>query len=265
MKTTLLFWLCAAAAAGLNAQTWVATTGTDTPSCGARTSPCATFAQAFALAPVGGLIKALNAGDFGPVTINHAIIIDGSGAAISSGVTAITIAAGASDRVTIRSLTILASDTGMSVSASVQLYLYDVAIEGHFADGISLLASDATGTMTADNLRITGATSVGLGNVGFSVTLKNSTFASDAIGVTTRGNSAPSVPASTTIEHCHVAANSGAGIVAGSGGTVRIDNTEIVNNQTGILIQGGQVISYRTNTFANNVTDGTPSLTASQK
>lgn len=48
-------------------------------------------------------------------------------------------------------------------------------------------------------------------------------------------------------------------------GARNVDNTEIVNQQNGIVLTGGQVISYRTNVFANNGADGTPSLTASLK
>ena len=264
MKQALLFCLCAAAASGLNGQTWVASNGVDTPVCGGRTSPCATFSRAFFNAPAGGRLKALDAGDFGSVIVTHAITIDGSGVALMGGTTAIIIAAGATDRVTIENLTIDSSIAGITAVASVQLYLYNVAIEGSPADGITLNGSDTTGTMTADNIRVTGAAIAGLQNTGFAVTVKNSTFAYAVNGIITAGGDlAPA--GSTTIDHCHIASSSTAGITASTGGTVRIDNTEIVNNQAGIVARGGQVISYRTNTFANNITDGTPSLSASEK
>lgn len=265
MKRALLFCLFATAAAGLNAQTWVASTGSDTLSCGARTSPCATFAGAFTVAPTGGVIQAADAGNFGSLTITHAITIDGSGIAVASGATAISITAGASDRVEIQDLKINATSAAISAAGSVQLYLYNVAIVGRVDQGIVLGASDATGTMTADNIRVTGAISQGLVNSGFSATVKNSTFAYAATGVQTQANYLLNIPGSTTIERCHIASNSTAGIQALNGSTIRLDNTEIFNNQNGILLNGGQVISYRTNTFANNAADGTPSLSASQK
>ena len=262
MKRVSMLILGAAAAVSLNAQTWVASTGSDTQTCGDRTSPCATFAQAFAHAPVGGLIKALDAGNFGPVTITHSIILDGSGLAVSPG---INVSASATDYVTIRSLTVFSSGTGISAVGSVQLYLYDIAIEGPINYGISLISAENTGTVTADNLRIIGAISNGLYNSGFTVTIKSSTFASNTIAIWTVGAVSPPISSTTTIEHCHIASSSSGGIAAVTGGTVRIDNTEIVDNHIGLVVFGGQIISYRTNTFANNVTDGTPSLSSSQK
>ena len=172
MKPTLTFCLFAAAAGGLNAQTWVASTGSDTSTCGARTSPCATFAQAFSLAPVGGIIKAADAGNFGSLTITHAITIDGSGVAVASGFTGFFITAGASDRVSIQDLKINATSAAISAPISVQLYLYNIAIVGRVQQGIILQASDSTATMTADNVRVTGATNQGLVNFGFSATVK---------------------------------------------------------------------------------------------
>ena len=57
-----------------------------------------------------------------------------------------------------------------------------------------------------------------------------------------------------------------AGIFVANYGTVRIDNTEIDNNQVGIQTTGGgQVVSFRTNAFSNNGADGTPSLSTALK
>ena len=263
-----MFCLCATAALRLNAQTWVASTGTDAPGCGARTNPCATFAQAFSLAPAGGTIKAADAGNFGPLTVTHAITIDGSGVAVIDSSTAdyaVGIFVGASDRVTIQGLAIEGANTAIEATGDVQLYLDDVAIRGQFSQGIGLYSSDGNGKMMADNVRVTANSTIGLNSIGFTVTVRNSVFACGHDGIVTFGSSGAAA-GNTTVEHSQIAFASHAGISASQYGTVRIDSTQIINNQTGILTDaGGQVISYRTNTFANNVTDGTPSLSASQK
>src|SRR5580704_16738162 len=77
VSTGMLFVFASAGMAG-NQRTWVSSTGSDVPGCGATvTAPCLTFAGAFASTNAGGEIDALNSGDYGAVTITHSITIDG--------------------------------------------------------------------------------------------------------------------------------------------------------------------------------------------
>src|ERR1700692_1286174 len=87
--------------------TWVASTGTNNVNC-FRTTPCATFAQALAATNANGVIKTVDAADFGVVSIAKNVSIDanGSGATIAAGSgTGITIT-NPGGQVTIRNLTI---------------------------------------------------------------------------------------------------------------------------------------------------------------
>jgi hypothetical protein len=59
-------------------RTWVSGTGDDTNPC-ARTSPCKTFAAAMAQVADCGEIDTLDAGGYGPVTVNKGVKIDGGG------------------------------------------------------------------------------------------------------------------------------------------------------------------------------------------
>ena len=81
-------------------------TGDDGNPC-SRISPCATFQGALSKVGSGGVITALDAGDYGPVNITQAVTIDGTGTQvgimINSG-NAITIGAGAGNTVILRHL-----------------------------------------------------------------------------------------------------------------------------------------------------------------
>lgn len=87
-------------------ETWVSGVGDDVNPC-TRTAPCKTFAGAISKTTEGGVIRVLDPGGFGSVNIIKSITIDASGAlgsALASSVTAVTINAGATDRVVLRGL-----------------------------------------------------------------------------------------------------------------------------------------------------------------
>jgi hypothetical protein len=92
-------------------RTWVSGVGDDANPC-TRTAPCKTFAVAITLTLAGGEIDALDPGDYGTVTIQHSITIDGTQgngfASINSGSLndGISVSAAATDNVTIRNISI---------------------------------------------------------------------------------------------------------------------------------------------------------------
>lgn len=54
--------------------------------------------------------------------------------------------------------------------------------------------------------------------------------------------------------------------VSGAGATIRLSNTTITGNTTGInILAGGAVVSFGNNRVINNTTDGAPSSTISQQ
>src|SRR5436305_1176270 len=101
--------LCSYATPGqAQSRTWVSGVGDDLNPC-SRTAPCKTFASAISKTAAGGEISVMDSGAFGAVSITQAVTINGDGnlagilASISDG---IVVAAGASDRVVIRNLSI---------------------------------------------------------------------------------------------------------------------------------------------------------------
>jgi hypothetical protein len=98
--------LHADAAGAQSPRTWVS--GTGSGSACTRATPCATFAAAYAATSAGGEIDVLNGGDYGGLTIDHAITIAnddaGASAITPTGSNSIRIQAGSTDAITLRGL-----------------------------------------------------------------------------------------------------------------------------------------------------------------
>jgi hypothetical protein len=107
--------LSAAPAWALNGRSFVSAHGLDSNAC-TLAAPCRTFAVAFANTNAGGEIDVLDTAGYGPLTIDKAISIVNDGAVASVlvplGGIGITIAAGASDTVSLRGLTIEGGGVG---------------------------------------------------------------------------------------------------------------------------------------------------------
>jgi hypothetical protein len=148
---TRLLAIAVALALGLGgtarAETYVSGVGDDANPC-SRTAPCKTFAGALTQTPAGGVIIALDAGDYGSVTITEAVTIDGSsveGDFKFAGSEGVTVAAGPNDVVTLRGISINAhgsggSGTGVSITGAGTVHLDRVFVSG-FADGVSFMPS----------------------------------------------------------------------------------------------------------------------------
>ena len=122
-------------------QSFVSGVGDDANPC-SRTAPCATFAAALAATMPGGEIDALDTGDFGAVTITSSVTINGLsvGGSDFSGVNTpgVTVAAGATDVVILRGLSIFGSGSGngLSVMSGGFVQLDHARVSG-FGEGVS--------------------------------------------------------------------------------------------------------------------------------
>jgi len=142
-----------------------------------RANPCATFNYALGQTLAGGTISAVNAGDYGPVTINKSVTIDGTGtlAAISGAVntSAITIS-GAGNTVILRHLTLnglgTAGSTGILVNSG-NVVVDDCKLTGFTTAGIDLAITSGTeivqntaisNSPQAIGIRIGAASSIGI-------------------------------------------------------------------------------------------------------
>ena len=147
---TALACSLATAPAHARARVFVASYGNDANPC-TFGSPCKTFQQAVTVVDAGGEVTAIDSAGFGPINITKAVTVtspDGVEAGIvpAAGGDAITIAAGASDAVSLRGLTIDGFGTGsiglqINSGASVTI---DHCVIRHFASGIVVSPSSGT-------------------------------------------------------------------------------------------------------------------------
>jgi hypothetical protein len=248
-------------------RTWVSGAGDDLNPC-TRTAPCQTFVRAISVTVAGGEISVLDSGGFGAVTITKAITIDGQGALASiltSGSSAITVNAGANDRVVLRNLSLQGAGTasnGIRFLAGQSLLVENVSINGFAARGIDMsltatamlvvrdssitnaptgvYATTSSGFAAAslDNVHLTGLTNGFEGASLSRVTISNSVIS---------GNLGSGVLAGAgshiNVEGCQIAYNSVAGINASApGALIRIADSEIYHNNGGITYVSGAVV-----------------------
>ena len=280
---------------------WVSVNGNDANDC-TRATPCRTFSGTLAKISPGGELDILDSGDFGPVTINKSVSLVSSGPLggiqIGTG-TAITINAGANDKVVLRGLTIDGLGTGLNGISFVSggsLYIEDCTINNFSQYGLDFAPTNGTGKLfiTTSLVRNTGVGTTG-GAVhliaatgqGFVAAVdglrsENSVFGlkAETLGVITVRNSlatnngysgfsavTPSGSSSGAlrmlIENSVTTHNGTNGVVAsGPGSIVTISNIVVTNNQTGLnAASGGSIISFGNNKVQGNTTDGTPSQT----
>lgn len=271
-------------------RTWVSGIGDDVNPC-SRTSPCKTFAGAITQTNVGGEIDVLDAAGFGAVTITKSITIDGTGgfgATLAAGTTGINInitaASDARKTVRLRNLSINGLVTGLDgirVVAATQLFVDDVLIDGFSQNGINV---SATGTYVSVrnsvirniahsgiNLQPGGASPRGVVSIeGCSVsTTENGISATEGVKATIRDSAILHNQIGVLGQRADITlinsliAHGGRGVMSRSGNTIRLSSMTITLNDTGLVLDGGKIVSYKNNVVDANVTDGAPSSSVS--
>ena len=284
IKTLALGLILAAsvhsAQADVVAHTYVSGVGSDSNPC-SRTAPCATFAGALTNTLPGGVITALDAGDYGSVTIAQAVTIDGTGAQASivtgSNVPAITINGGPTDTIILRHLAITGVSTGIGVSGvrltTGNLVMDDCKVSGFlglFGSGLNL---NGSGNSVVENTTMIGCSLGIFNNNSGLLSLRNVTLQGNQDGLLVEAGL-------TDISHSLITQNSGYGLfangstvsasdcmISGNGtaveastnGIIRLTNNDILNNTTGIYTTGGGIVSTTgDNRKAGNGTSGAP-------
>jgi Right handed beta helix region len=278
MKYTSVFTLTLLAAVPALAAsdlTWVSHSGSDVLGCGLTANPCRTFQYAYNnVTPFsGGIIEAMDAGEYGTVNVISPVTIDGNGVGAAIEATLANSSAGVymypgSGLVEIRNLTIhvpasCSSCYGIRDLKGSTVIIENVLITGAPSYGV-YVNSD---TATIHGLTVTGATLAGIYLQGSTATISDSIVQfSPNYGIFLAGNA--SGVAQALIERSKIISN-GVGLLvscAGAAATARISDCVITNNATGVETSGGgQIITFRNNTWAGNATDGATPFSVSLK
>lgn len=274
-------------------RTWVSGVGDDVNPC-SRTAPCKTFAGAISKTAACGEISVLDPGGFGAVTITKSITIDGTGtqaSILASLTTGVIINAAATDKITLRGLSIngfcngvhginilsagtvnvedcviFRFNTGNGITSSdsngVDINVRNSVIRDNTLDGINTQATAGAANVTLEGVSLTGNGNGLRARSGSRVTARNSVFSNNnSIGVFSDGSTAGF--ASVTIWSSQISHNGTTGAQAGNAGNVGSSGLVIAQNQidrntgNGVLIStGGVVETFSNNSIRGNGVDG---------
>jgi hypothetical protein len=282
-------------------RTWVSGVGDDANPC-SRTAPCKTFAGAISKTAAQGQINVLDPGAFGAVTITKSITIDAgevfAGVLATIGSNGIVINAAATDVVVLRGLTLdgaASGGNGVRILSASRVYIEDCVINNFAQAGVNgagttnmnifvrnstirnqfggvagtsggVLIKPSAGATIAllENvalegnrfgLRVEGNSSATV--IGGSLS-NNQTFG--AIAITTAG------PATINLNGTTIAGNSVGARADGALAAVRLTDTLIAANSTGLSnLNGGQIVSFGNNRNDGNGTNGAPTSTVAQQ
>jgi nitrous oxidase accessory protein NosD len=244
--------VAASAAYGQANRTWVSHTGKDSNSC-AETSPCLTFAGAYAKTNTGGEIDALDGGDFGPLTITHSITIDGGSnqlATIYVGTAAgITVNASAST-VTLRNLSILGSGQtnevyGINVTSVQTLHIEHCSV-ANIKYGIWIQTSSTTVNAFIEDTVVRDSFYALLPYGPSNVSISGSHFLNNVFGVLLRYASL-----NASIANSDMSGNS-YGIYSIATGSMFVTNTIVANNQYYGIYSCGSAVTLSNVSLFNN-------------
>ena len=270
----VVFTSVAAVQAVVPTHTYVSRYGDDNAS-GSMLSPCATFQAAYNKTAFGGTISVLDAGEYGPVVIGHAITIDGTlgqqGTITNASTYAVTITAGNFDAIILRHLAFITaapSDDGIDFASGGSLIIDDCRFSGYQQDaiydnGASMIVNDTkivngnngigiailSGPVSLHNISITKATLAIYTNGGV-------TDVSDSV-LTRSGQGVDCVLGTVSLENCMISSNN-TGLYSATGSIMRLSNCDIFNNITGLSNSGGTISSAGNNKKAGNGTPGVP-------
>lgn len=271
-------------------RTWVSGVGDDVNPC-SRTAPCKTFAGAISKTAAGGEISVLDPGGYGAVTITKSMTINGEGtlaSILASGTNGVVINAAATDKVTLRNISIngapgtgvngvrylqaatvvldrvviqgfksSATSRGVDVSlATAGNLLIKDSIIHDCSNGVRLATTSGFLLATVTNTSIYNNTNIGFESAAGSsfATINHSVIANNTDGVRASGSATQINLIDNAIVY-----NSGTAVNASvSGSRIRIHGNTITNSTTGIAIAAGAFVE----TSGSNRIDGNTGSTA---
>ena len=262
IRLALAAALCAIAthdAMAASQRTFVASYGMDTNAC-TLLAPCRSFATALAQTVPGGETVVLDSAGYGPFTVSQAATILApagvyAGISVFSGA-GITVNAGATDKVTLRGLTVnsISGAQGIVYASGAALYLDNVIVTG-FTSGAGagglVAAAAASGSIyvidSAFRDNSVGATFTASAGT-LTVSLERVLFERNPIGVTFADRTAATMRGSIVS-----GATTGIVVAAAAGGNkVEVRDTTI-SGSTGAALAVGPAASASVASFVNSL------------
>lgn len=289
MNNIIRSLFCAALLAGFSTgafaqatRTWVSGVGDDANPC-SRTAPCKTFAGAISKTATGGEISVLDPGGFGAVTITKSITINGTGslagilAALTNGV--IVNAAGTST-VILRDISINGATNGLNgirflagrtlmvdhcwiygfTTHGIDVALTDIStlkvvnsvFENMGQDGIHINSTAGQANAVISNTEIMNCSSDGIEAVANNrVFVSNSRIFQDGNGIRTTNGNSVCILDDVFIGNC------GIGLQSTGSSAIRVSDSVLAQNTTGLSPNGGVLESFQGNSLMGNTTPGT--------
>jgi hypothetical protein len=283
----LCFCAMTQAAQAQATRTWVASTGDDANPC-TRSTPCKTFSGAYSKTAVGGEIDTVDPSAYGPLTITHAITVDGGSAevaeTVAAGFNAFTVNAGPNDRVVLRNLGLngvnqsaAAGTNGILFNSGGALAVEHCVIEGFGTYGInfqpavrafltvsdSVLVGNGSFGLASGTGGLIASTSAGTGGVN-RISIVRTVISEGTSGITAGQNT------KVELEHSTIGqtglGGGGYGVTAnGSTAEVSIDFSTISgNNFGGLHATNGAKMYVANSSITYNNTNGILSDTGGQ-
>jgi hypothetical protein len=253
--------------------TYVSAKGTDAGNCSTMAAPCRTFAYAIGQTSPWGEMKAIDAGEFGPFTINKAISVTGvpgASAGQSGPYDDIVVTAAITDAVSLTGLTIQGLNNtgyiGVKVNSVGHLTIKNCQLRNLKGNGVMIAASGAVGGKTRYLIEDTTIAKVGGHGIFLSA---NNSVADGIISRVTISGAAYAGVASEKFAYGDitdtVVTNSGIGFKAGSNGWIQLARSTATANTTGLLIDPNAYAVFSTGSnflYHNNsnISGGAPTL-----
>ena len=279
-------------------RTWVSGVGDDANPC-SRTAPCKTFAGAISKTAPAGEISVLDPGGFGAINITKSMTINGTGTLagiLAANVNGVIVNAGVNDTVIIRDISINGAGTttgngaryiaggtfvvdhcwiygfkgtganGRGIAAEKTaagiLKVIDTVIENVGQDCIVLNTSVGILTALIDGSRIMNCGQDGVeavANVRLAVT-QSQIFRAIQNGIVTSGSNSQLNLDNTLVSNCEIV-----GLKSSAGSAIRVSDSIIANNSTGLSANGGTIDSFQGNSLIGNPTPGAFSTTTQKQ
>ena len=276
---------------------FMSTNGNNASDCANPLTPCLTFAGALAQVNPGGEVIAEATGGYGALNVTQAVTISGPpGVVIYSGLPVTVNAPGAT--VVLRGLTIDgtgAAGNGISVTAvgnffvescvianfagsgstgngllmgsPGNLFVKDTIVRGVAHVGIWVAPASGTAKAALDHCRLDGNQFGVVSDAGASTTIRDSVASGNGdTGVVAEFGGELNVESCMVSNQNFGASGFGNGVLSlGAGSVVRVSNTTVTDNNFGLFVNAGDILSRGNNTVEGNNTEGSFTGTYSAK